>query len=103
MKHDELVKALRCYSACRKGEISELTADAAAAIETLEAAQPHWVSVEDELPQNGEMVMIYDGAIGFGCQEKGAWEWVDTFESGPAKVTHWMPLPEPPQEDEHGN
>ena len=65
---------------------------------TVEPASP-WRRVEDELPKSGEMVIIYDGAFGFGRHEKGAWEWVDTFESGPAEVTHWMPLPEPPKGD----
>ncbi|MBO5969283.1 MAG: DUF551 domain-containing protein [Clostridia bacterium] len=67
-------------------------------INALSAASP-WHRVEEKLPQSGEIVMIYDGAIGFGCHEKGVWEWIDTFESGPAEVTHWMPLPEPPKED----
>lgn len=57
-----------------------------------------WRRVQDELPESGVLVMIYDGGIGFGWHKKGAWEWVDTFESGPANVTHWMPLPEPPTE-----
>ena len=35
--YTELVKALREYSGCRKGEIARITSDAAAAIEALQA------------------------------------------------------------------
>ena len=36
MNYEELVKALREYSGCRKGEIARITSDAAAAIEALQ-------------------------------------------------------------------
>ena len=38
--YSELVKALREYSGCRKGEIARITSDAAAAIEALQAQLP---------------------------------------------------------------
>ena len=38
--YTELVKALREYSGCRKGEIARITSDAAAAIEALQAQLP---------------------------------------------------------------
>ena len=50
--HTELVKALREYSGCRKGEIARITSDAAAAIEELQAQLPkrgEWIRKDAEL------------------------------------------------------
>lgn len=67
----------------------------------------NWTSVDDMLPnEKGEYLVVYHP-----CH----WDWVhpeitrvgmDTFRGRSAwakckyqKVTHWMPLPEPPKED----
>lgn len=49
MKYEELVKALREYSGCRKGEIARITSDAAAAIEALQAEVERLKECNDEL------------------------------------------------------
>ena len=79
---------------------------------TIPAAQ--WIRVEERLPErNGEYIVTacdegepYDEIIWNDtvvvCAEyyKGCWTWEDnsTEYSLDGIVTHWMPLPEPPEE-----
>lgn len=68
-----------------------------------------WISVEDRLPEIGEEVLVVDVDVsdvivrvyslnhdtkGYYWDDEGGW-WND-FEC----VTHWMPLPEPPERGE---
>ena len=60
-----------------------------------------WISVEDRLPELFEDVFTYDG------DGKILINWLEEFESGIGyfayggkSVTYWMPLPEPPKEDD---
>ena len=90
-------------------------------------AMSEWISVKDRLPEgNGEiygenyeeseMVMIYGkdpyGIAGYGIarciydhtdrEDKGGWSGTlgDDWVASMCFITHWMPLPEPPKEDE---
>ena len=93
-------------------EANKLTNDAADAIEELLAAVPKWVSVEEQLPERYNPVLVT--YIGFNSNSllsdmvayrdgDGDWCWWDgDFPSGEickVKITHWMPLPEAPKED----
>jgi hypothetical protein len=59
-----------------------------------------WISVKDRLPEKDPMLCLvfrpYDGDNEWDmevvCYRKDAYWWDD--------VTHWMPLPEPPHNDE---
>ena len=61
-----------------------------------------WASVKDRLPEIGRTVLAWSDY--WHCSEIVRWtgvEWIqrmdkETFWS----VTHWMPLPEPPTEEE---
>ena len=86
-------------------------AKAEAERDTLREKTPHWISVEDRLPNvwknedAGVLVnyMIYGPYFGanIGTYYKGAEEWL--CAGLPVTVTHWMPLPEAPEEGEaHG-
>lgn len=58
---------------------------------------PHWISVEDELPKNKELVFITDGEVtdmGFYDYTDDAWQ---PFERWLGDITHWMPTPQPPK------
>lgn len=66
-----------------------------------------WISVKDKLPEGAGNVLAYipdlhDYNQG-GCSVMG-WvqdHWRDTYKGREfANVTHWMPLPEPPKEEE---
>lgn len=65
-----------------------------------------WISVKERLPKNGVPVLVY-GVRGYGIAfhtdksfpTRGEWMgFYDLCNCG--KVTHWMPLPELPKEDE---
>ena len=66
---------------------------------------PHWISVEDKLPNEDEFVQVFCGGHAvIGRLHKKRWQL--GFETKTCvhiisanskdKVTHWMPLPAPP-------
>lgn len=71
-----------------------------------------WISVEDRLPENEKVVICYtpcDGYMFVGfyrtskskSYEWSSWQIITAMRSTKTitkKVTHWMPLPEPPEE-----
>ena len=66
-----------------------------------------WVSVKDRLPEliNGkyaESVLVTDGEFRHIAYHYGKWFFCDSGQMKEPmfyKVTHWMPLPEPPKEE----
>ncbi|WP_342081181.1 DUF551 domain-containing protein [Escherichia coli] len=64
-----------------------------------------WISCSERMPDDGQHVIILcDGAFVLYAQYRGG-EFFDVvrngeefFETQSRNVTHWMPLPEPPQE-----
>ena len=117
--HAELVKALRCcskidarnngcdscpYEYCGD-DCQNLCGCAADAIEELLAAVPHWISVEERLPEKHVEVLICTEDYGkneLGFAIVAVWDgsdWIETWnrEKSIHYVTHWMPLPEPPK------
>ena len=72
-----------------------------------------WISVKDKLPDTGISVIVrqYEDKINngtyvawiekLGIKDKPIWQY--SWCCGcyvPREVTHWMPLPEPPKENE---
>lgn len=61
-----------------------------------------WISVADRFPEDMEDVLIWDAdeakggfcAVAVGWKTDDGWETETTYSP---KVTHWMPLPEPPK------
>lgn len=84
----------------------EMKADALAYIQQLEAAVPRWISVKDQLPKEREFVLFLyakdaqkptlhsRNIMAVGRYEYGMF----LVEGCSVKITHWMPLPEPPVE-----
>ena len=64
-------------------------------------AMSEWISVKDRLPSPVDSVLIVtrSGGVGEGFHEKGKWWWI-TEDEVYVEVTHWMPLPEPPREED---
>ena len=78
-------------------------------IRQLEQRVPRWISVEERLPEHWRMddkdrtlinYLVYspDYGVDVGNYIKSAKRWV--CMGLPMNVTHWMPLPEPPEEGE---
>ncbi len=73
-----------------------------------------WISVEDRLPEDGIENMFNFGGIGYFLVSDGInvgiqyrmkypnqrieWTAFDMYNLCTNKITHWMPLPEPPSE-----
>jgi hypothetical protein len=59
-----------------------------------------WISVKDKLPKDGKRVMAYTKYMQHfvGTHEGLFWVITATGKSPYSDVTHWMPLPEPPEE-----
>ena len=77
-------------------------------VEKLRSAVPHWISVEERLPEPYQNVLTCAWKL-FGVDRKRICgidyvldngEWACGGESYKTMVTHWMPLPEPPKEVE---
>jgi hypothetical protein len=84
----EILERLRCFY--ENADCDECTLDVRHAIEELErlCAERRWIPVEERLPEEGEVVLLYYG----GDTDPIA---VGKY-LGLGGVTHWMPLPEPP-------
>lgn len=57
-----------------------------------------WISVKNRQPEpfEGNRVLGHNGQYAFECEfEDGVW-----CNIGGESMTHWMPLPEPPQQEE---
>lgn len=56
---------------------------------------PRWRKVEDELPPDDVSVLVAksNGDVHKTCRYRGEW----LCPGRKPEVTHWMPLPEPPQ------
>ena len=77
--------------------IEKMEQDALVYIQQLEAAMPKWISVNEQLPKEFATVLIMRDDIKQACVGwliGGCW----SVPKG-VRVTHWMPLPEPPKMD----
>ena len=76
-------------------------------INDLKAQETDWISVEDEMPENEAIVIGYtpcDGYmfVGYHKTTKYGSGWyiitaMRSWKKMTKKVTHWKPLPEPPE------
>lgn len=74
----------------------------------VESAQPKWISVEEKLPEESvEVLMLFKHNMAAGWYG-GEGDWYSNTDDGfyascDGEPTHWMPLPEPPKEDDNAN
>ena len=65
------------------------------------AAAPQWISVKDRLPEDNDIVLIvFQGSVVSVAFYEGDWRHPLYPQTALVSVTHWMPLPEPPKEEE---
>lgn len=59
-----------------------------------------WISCSERMPDNNHDVLFLDvwGYIRIGWFSADDWSWFTSDDGCCMEVTHWMPLPEPPQE-----
>jgi hypothetical protein len=56
--------------------------------------------VEERLPTECEDVLVFSNCgVGLGYYDVYHDYWEDYTNAEHGKITHWMPLPEPPEED----
>lgn len=96
---------------------AEMKRDSITMIEHLEAKVPKWISVEELLPEHGKDVLVLTApgtlSLGKNCvvaeyihprMEKSGM-FINFYagydDKNILEVTHWMPLPELPKEDEN--
>lgn len=110
--YDELIKRLR--SATTLPVMNALCQEAADAIEELtDRNVGKWIPVTERLPENVRKSYLCLTDTGYHCEVRwtnnvygllwasgNKWGWSIFDVPQYCKVTHWMPLPEPPKEEE---
>lgn len=80
--------------------------DALAYIQQLEAQQPRWISVKERLPENGQKIIAaFRGSSGWVVDQAryayGEFDFASWVNVLGDNVTHWMPMPPKPKEENH--
>jgi hypothetical protein len=64
----------------------------------------NWIKVEDSLPSDSQAVIVYINRFNYfqnyfdiAWRKNGSWRGVD--EVAAYKITHWQPLPSPPEQE----
>lgn len=104
----DIVDRLRHWSHGLTYELSTgLMHEAATEIERMRSDR-RWISVEERLPEEDQCVMVWTGrSVQVAWREhqphyivpKTIWTFGDDVDKGcpPQGISHWMPLPEPPE------
>jgi hypothetical protein len=122
MTDKEIIQALRCCEkeVCADGGLCPLFSDADCIVHLGEAAidlierltaenaalrekVPQWISVEERRPEPGKRVLATDGIFVGEAYRTSADTWrrydgIAMRDCLGSIVTHWMPLPEAPEE-----
>ena len=95
---------IREYGSFEVGELVKVMQEGAKEITSLkeQLAEREWVSVEDRLPEKGDLVITVsdhgDTSSLYSEYFEGTRFWSKAFNN----ITHWMPLPSPPTGEENG-
>ena len=71
----------------------------AALADSYKAEIPRWIPVSDRLPESGQRVIVCrkDGRVEQGVY-LGVNGWWKAYGTNTKSITHWMPMPAPPEE-----
>lgn len=58
---------------------------------------PHWISVEDGLPKDGQYVATINTVGVKDVRHYSRGKWYSNFGNEYDDITHWMPLPQAPK------
>ena len=61
-------------------------------------SHPHWISVEEKLPNDGVWAITINKVNYFGVCYRNYGKWFSKFGNEHADITYWIPLPQPPKE-----
>ena len=85
---------------CRHDRLQDLYVAQGEELSKLKAQQ-RWIPVTERLPEDDDDVLIMSsGSINMGYYSVCNEYWADYINGYYDDVTHWMPLPERPEEDE---
>ena len=57
-----------------------------------------WIPVSERLPDEEQRVLVWSQSNGLHIAYIDLWrQWRDADDNHGKKITHWMPLPEPPR------
>lgn len=95
---ERVIAALEEYKGDSTGLIAMTVEDCQRAVREM-AADDGWIPVSERLPERFEKVIL--------CREGNIVEqgyrdvndWWKVYGTRTKKITHWMPLPEPPREE----
>ena len=97
--NDDYVKRSDVHKAFQPKYAPAINRTFAAMIDSVPAAdvveRPRWISVKERMPEDGKNVLAYEGGGFYFLDWCCDGDWVVASASA-AVVTHWMPLPEPP-------
>ena len=65
----------------------------------VEVQQMRWIPVEERLPEEKQRVIVRCERVGTSVGWILWGNWMTDIGPGAGKVTHWMPLPQPPKEE----
>lgn len=67
-------------------------------VDAAEVLRSQWISVKDKLPEKFKPVIVCreDGKVEQGYKDVG--DWWKVYGTRTKRVTHWMPLPDPPED-----
>lgn len=102
MKNEQTSEVLRHFD-IDMSELREYLCDKEEWRRKQEAAMPKWIPVTEQKPEKHKTILAYNPHYSnpYTCRWDGRDWWLDGgFGVKLLEISHWMPLPEPPKEED---